>query len=258
MELIKPSDLPKFLQYLPRVKQDVENWQLVNIHLLGDLEPSFSAERIAETLHANFADQDGRIYQCNTRDLIAVLWWPADKDTLALSRKLEHTLPEGRCELLIHSPDEDGLKQLELRLHAQSLSSTELEFVPISDAPRVLIADDDLYIRTLVKKGLDPSFSVIEVSDGNGVLASYERHRPHLVFLDIHLPGRTGQEILNDLIQSDKHAHVVMLSADSSAENVQQAIRHGAKSFLTKPFTKAKLTEVVNQCPALHQAASKQ
>src|SRR5262249_46355619 len=112
----------------------------------------------------------------------------------------------------------------------------------------ILIADDDLYMRTLVKKGITGNFTVHEVGDGAEVLTKYIETVPDILLLDIHLPNIDGKELLNKILTCDPQAFVVMLSADSSPENVKMTLTRGAKGFLAKPFTKERLQDSMKGC----------
>jgi two-component system chemotaxis response regulator CheY len=113
----------------------------------------------------------------------------------------------------------------------------------------VMIADDDLYMRTLIKKAIGETAAVYEVDRASGVLPAYEKYRPDVLFLDIHLPERNGNLLLADVLSFDPNAHVIMFSADSSRENVERTLHLGAKGFMAKPFYKAKLLEYLRECP---------
>ena len=116
---------------------------------------------------------------------------------------------------------------------------------------RVLVADDNTFIRFLVKKWLEAEAKVIEVAHGKDVLDAFKEHVPNVVFLDIHLPGRNGKDILKDILAYNPAAHVIMLSADSMKENVLFAADNGAKAFITKPFTRETLHRYYAMCQTL-------
>lgn len=116
----------------------------------------------------------------------------------------------------------------------------------------ILIADDDLFIRKVIRKGLrDLPIVIEEVIDGNAVLEAYQRLNPDVLILDIHLPGQSGIELLKAIYAVDPEAHVIMISADSTAENVALVRDRGIKGFLTKPVDKARLIDLVNLCPTI-------
>lgn len=115
----------------------------------------------------------------------------------------------------------------------------------------VLVADDDFYVRSLVKVALGKLVEVVEAESGELVLPLYKQHKPALVFLDIHMPKRGGLDVLKDILAIDPNAHIAMLSADSVEENVKHTYGMGAKGFVAKPFTKDALLKYVSSCPSL-------
>lgn len=121
------------------------------------------------------------------------------------------------------------------------------------DGNLVLVADDNEFVRFLIKKWLGPNAEVVEVGHGNDVVEEYRRVKPDILFLDIHLPGRNGKDILKEILDMDASAFVVMLSADSKKENVIFSIQTGAKAFMTKPFTRQTLDRYYNLCPTIAQ-----
>jgi two-component system chemotaxis response regulator CheY len=114
-----------------------------------------------------------------------------------------------------------------------------------------MIADDDMYMRHLAKMGLESFATIYEVTEGDQVVNAYRKWMPDILFLDIHLPGKMGTDILQEILQIDKSAYVVMLSADSSPENIRLAAHKGAKDFVSKPFTRERMLENMKKCPTL-------
>jgi two-component system, chemotaxis family, chemotaxis protein CheY len=82
-------------------------------------------------------------------------------------------------------------------------------------------------------------------------MAAYKQYAPDILLLDIHMPGKDGLEVLHDIQDIDPQAYIIMLSADSSAENVGYTLQEGAKGFMTKPFTREKLLELTHKCPTI-------
>jgi two-component system chemotaxis response regulator CheY len=113
---------------------------------------------------------------------------------------------------------------------------------------RILIADDDAFIRGLVKKGLTGVGETVETDNGGDVLELYKQHLPDVVLLDIHLPQKKGFDILKELLQYDQSAFVVMLSSDAVKDNVLNCIQYGAKGFIGKPFVRDVLIKYVTMC----------
>ncbi len=71
---------------------------------------------------------------------------------------------------------------------------------------------------------------------------------PDLVLLDVLMPGIDGLETLDQLRKKRPGIKVVMLSCVSDTKKVVQAMRLGAHDYLTKPFQKAELDAVIDQC----------
>src|SRR5439155_21713258 len=76
---------------------------------------------------------------------------------------------------------------------------------------------------------------------------------PELVLLDLLMPGIDGLQTLEQLRQIQPGVKVVMLSCVSDTRKVVQAIRLGAHDYLTKPFQKAELDAVIDQCLGTNQ-----
>jgi len=115
----------------------------------------------------------------------------------------------------------------------------------------VLVADDDLFVRKIIKSGLEGLTKFIEVADGKEVEAAYINFEPDVLFLDIHLPHVSGIQILEKIFKFDPDAYVIILSADSTADNVTAAMKLGAKGFMAKPFARDRLLHYFNKCPTV-------
>ncbi len=116
----------------------------------------------------------------------------------------------------------------------------------------LLIADDDLFIRKVINKGLSElAITIEEVTDGDAVVETYRRLMPDVLILDIHLPGKSGIDLIAEIQACDPEAYIVMISADSTTENVNLVRGRGIKGFLTKPVDKARLLKLVNSCPTV-------
>lgn len=112
-----------------------------------------------------------------------------------------------------------------------------------------LIADDTIFMR----KMLSDIFSahgievVAEAGNGKEAVELYEKHLPDFVTMDIAMPEMDGLRALKGIKEIDPVAVVIMVSSMGFQEKVIEAIRLGAKNFIVKPFTEAKVMEVVNK-----------
>jgi two-component system, NtrC family, response regulator AtoC len=120
----------------------------------------------------------------------------------------------------------------------------------MTEAVKILLVDDEpgmlRYIRTLLEVD---DYKVETASTGEDALQQVEKGlRPDLVLLDLLMPGIDGLQTLEQLRQLVPGMKVVMLSCVSDTRKVVQAIRLGAHDYLTKPFQKAELDTVIDQC----------
>ena len=120
----------------------------------------------------------------------------------------------------------------------------------MSDTANILLVDDEpgmlRYIRTLLEVD---EHKVETASTGEEALDRVNKGlHPDLVLLDLLMPGIDGLQTLEQLRQIYPGVKVVMLSCVSDTRKVVQAIRLGAHDYLTKPFQKAELDAVIDQC----------
>src|SRR5215831_2424133 len=125
----------------------------------------------------------------------------------------------------------------------------------MSDDTNILLVDDEpgmlRYIRTLLEVD---EYKVQTATTGEDALKQVEKGlNPDLVLLDLLMPGIDGLQTLEQLRQIKPGVKVVMLSCVSDTRKVVQAMRLGAHDYLTKPFQKAELDAVLDQCLGSNQ-----
>ena len=117
------------------------------------------------------------------------------------------------------------------------------------DEPLVMVVEDDRFTAHYASSILSNDFDLVICKDGEDAVQSYIQNAPDIVFLDIHLPGLNGHEVLQSIHAVDPEAFIVMLSVDSMKENIKKAEKMGAHNFIKKPFTKERLVEAVKASP---------
>ena len=102
---------------------------------------------------------------------------------------------------------------------------------------RVVIAEDEAIIRMDLRETLEEEgYDVVgETGRGDQAIDMVRELRPDLAILDIKMPGMTGLEAAA-VINGEKICGVLMLTAFSQKEVVEQARDAGALAFLVKPF----------------------
>ncbi|MEU8305784.1 response regulator transcription factor [Actinomadura sp. NPDC048955] len=105
------------------------------------------------------------------------------------------------------------------------------------DPIRVLIVDDEpmvcAHLRTIL--GSADDIEVVEPAhDGEAALRAVERHRPHVVLMDLRMPGMDGITATERLTARPAHPVIVVLTTFDADEFVLRALRAGAAGFLVK------------------------
>jgi len=104
-------------------------------------------------------------------------------------------------------------------------------------AKRVLVVDDSVFMRDIIKDIFAAGgFSVVGEA-GNGVEAveKYKELKPDLVTMDLVMPYRNGIDATREILRGDGKALVVMCSALGQETMVMEAIEAGAVDFIVKP-----------------------
>jgi DNA-binding NtrC family response regulator len=99
-----------------------------------------------------------------------------------------------------------------------------------------LLDDDDLIVSMLARALKGEGYEVQAETDPNEVVDKIRSFVPDIVMLDLKLPGKSGMDILKEIMDRGIGAQVVMLTSDDSAESAVKAMKIGAADYLTKPF----------------------
>lgn len=116
-----------------------------------------------------------------------------------------------------------------------------------STRKRVLLIDDEPRVRASLKMVLEPTYEVFQASDAQEGLELFRKEAPHLVLLDVILPGTDGLSILQTLRTEDRSTPVIMLTGTKSVKTAVDAMKLGAADYLSKPFEVEELRIVVGK-----------
>jgi len=101
---------------------------------------------------------------------------------------------------------------------------------------RILLVDDDPHLVPLIQRGLAyEGFEVYTARDGESGLDAARTHQPHIVLLDIAMPGPDGFEVCRRLRLHDD-IPIIMLTARDEVTDKVNALNLGADDYLPKPF----------------------
>ena len=110
-----------------------------------------------------------------------------------------------------------------------------------------IVIDDSLVIRMHLKniiESLDHQV-VGEAANGKSGIALYEQKKPDAVTLDISMPELNGIEALKQILDIQPEAKVIIISAVGQKQMIIEALKLGAKDFITKPFEPEKVKETI-------------
>jgi phosphate regulon transcriptional regulator PhoB len=127
----------------------------------------------------------------------------------------------------------------------------------IHTGQKILVVEDEPDIRKLVQYNLaQERFKVLEAEDGEQALKIVQRDRPHLLILDLMLPGLSGIELCRILRDRSDTARlpILMLTAKAGETDRVLGLEMGADDYLTKPFSPRELVARVRAI--LRRAAS--
>lgn len=110
---------------------------------------------------------------------------------------------------------------------------------------RVLVADDDHVFRETVCEVCRPFLDVVEASSGAEALDFAHRERLDLALCDLHMPGRTGLDVLSEFQRIQAGRPGILMSAHVSPMERCEAERLSIYRVLEKPFTRKQLLATV-------------
>jgi two-component system chemotaxis response regulator CheY len=118
-----------------------------------------------------------------------------------------------------------------------------------SNSPSVLVVDDELFFREVLKKiFLDNGFNVVaEAADGDEAVRKFREFAPSLVVMDIYMPNKNGFEATKDIISIDPAAKILVCSGTGFDDDIDAALKSGASGLIFKPFYDEEVMETVRK-----------
>lgn len=118
------------------------------------------------------------------------------------------------------------------------------------DKKIILVVEDNQDVRDLVVQILNADgFHIFSAVDGKNALAILNLNQIDLVLLDVMMPGISGLEVLSEIRTGSnkriREVPVMMMTAKSGLEDIDQALALGANSYVVKPFRGITLREKV-------------
>ncbi len=117
------------------------------------------------------------------------------------------------------------------------------------DNAKILIGDDSILARKQLKDIISSfgAVSFIEAANGQEAIDLYKSEKPDIVFLDIVMPIKDGIAAVNEIIQSDSNAHIIIVSSVGTQSQLKMAIEAGADDFIQKPLDRVQLQRLLSK-----------
>lgn len=112
----------------------------------------------------------------------------------------------------------------------------------------IMVVDDEILTLNNLKKALEKEgYEIMLADSGERALELLEQFKPHLVLLDLVLPGISGLEVLKKIKETDREIIVIMMSAYEILEKAVEAMKLGAYDYLLKPFKLSELKTTIQR-----------
>ena len=118
---------------------------------------------------------------------------------------------------------------------------------------RILLADDHQVVREGFRALLqaEPDFDIVaETGDGLETVRLAEHQKPHVLVVDLMMPGLNGLEVARQITQRLPSTHVVVLSMHANEAYVLEALKNGACAYVLKDASAAELVRAVREANA--------
>jgi DNA-binding NarL/FixJ family response regulator len=119
--------------------------------------------------------------------------------------------------------------------------------------PRLLIADDEPFMRATLEAQLGEAFEVVGgAEDADEAIELAERLQPDVALIDIQMPGGGGFRAAREICRRAPHTAIVALSSDERVPTVLAMLRAGARKYLHKGSTDIELTVILRSAIDAH------
>lgn len=119
----------------------------------------------------------------------------------------------------------------------------------MSDRFTILLAEDSVLMRSLIRDMLRPSeqFTIIEVSNGQEALAALHEHPVDMVLSDWNMQPMNGLQLLHAMRGEAELSAIpfVLMTGEQTPQTISHAVAAGVAGFLTKPFGRDQLAKLV-------------
>src|SRR5437867_4306870 len=112
--------------------------------------------------------------------------------------------------------------------------------------PQLLVVDDDLPVLKVIERlAAKAGYDVVACANGSDALRALARKPADLAMVDLRMPGVNGLDLLRQIRASVPSCEVILMTAYAAVDSAVEAIKLGAREYLTKPFDFDRLKQVL-------------
>lgn len=140
----------------------------------------------------------------------------------------------------------NGQSRHSSRMNAATLKSSDPPKIPDGRPPRIIVIDDEYFARHAICSLLsDFGWRVESFESCEGFLETYSEEPNTCLVLDMHLPGMSGQELIDRLSGAENGPQIVVVSGKSAISEAVRSMKAGAVDFIEKPVVRDSLVASV-------------
>ncbi len=168
----------------------------------------------------------------------------------------------GTCAILaLPLPSRDAPVKTQLEIVVSQAMQLGREEIATSGRPiRVLLIDDHAMVRQGLRAILEAYLDIAvvgDVSEATEATAAVALLHPHVIIMDINMPGKSGIEATIDMKAQYPHIQIIGLSVNAGKENQEAMLQAGAAMLLTKEAAVEQLHDAIQQVVKMEKVASR-
>jgi two-component system chemotaxis response regulator CheY len=115
--------------------------------------------------------------------------------------------------------------------------------------PRVIVADDEQHCRVLMKAVLSSMGCDVvgEARTGDEAIELYKKYNPNMLLLDVNMPIKTGDEVLEELFAEFPDAFVIVLTSVTDMESIEKCLSMGAANYIRKDTPVSEIKMIIKE-----------
>jgi PAS domain S-box-containing protein len=156
--------------------------------------------------------------------------------------------------------DLEGARQVVEELEARDTASEHTDSRPETDAPTVLVVEDNPDMNAFISRTLSPTYRTFQAFDGRAGLEAAVTLHPNLILCDVMMPRQSGDQMVKEVRRREEldDVPIVLLTAKADEELTVRMLNEGAQDYIRKPFDPEELMAKVGRLLADRRRAAEE